>query len=284
MTEITPIRSTAEVQADIDALIANIEGIDDQIFAGEQLSTDYRALLENPSSGTENLATLSVLRERRRALEIALEAARKDLEGAELQEFREETRRRREELKQLLKLRDKKAGAAMELLEAAVHLVVEMRGVEVKIINSAALTQSAHLTDQGYLVLRGIQVLNDMDLIADWAKRALEKGLRSGGRQYFDFVGQVEEISRNVLRQWDLENSTHKLKLIDHDPADEATVAAAPTPETVEPFDQDPTEDDLAGIASLPPDKAAKAMNAFANSRWGRAQGLKPQGTTPAQG
>lgn len=275
MTEITPIRSTAEVQADIDALMGNIDAIGDEIFNAEQESNDYRAVLNNPERGTDTLNRLALLRERRRALEIALEAARKDLKGAEHNELREETRKRREVLKQLLKERDEKAGGAFVLLQAAVTALVEMRYVEIAIIKECEMAQRNPLTENGYLVLNGIQMLNDKDLVADWAQRVLEKGLLSGGRMYFDFQNQVEEVSRNVLRQWDIANGAAKLKVIEHDPmVCPEGAAVAPTPETVEHFDPDPTEEDLASIADLPPEKAAKAMKAFENSRWARSMGL----------
>lgn len=272
MTEITPIRSTAEVQADIDALIASIADVDDQIFAGEQVSTDYRGILSDPTIGANNLTMLAVLRERRRALEIALEAARKDLKGAEHNELREETRKRRELLKVLLNQRNEKAGAAFVLLQTAVTALLKIRQVDISIIKECEMTQRNPLTENGYLVLTGIQVLNDKDLVADWAMRVLEKGLLSGGRMYFDFQNQVEEVSRNVLRQWDIVNGAARLKVVEHDPmVCSDGEAVAPTPETVEQFDPDPTDDDLASIADLPPEKAAKAMKAFENSRWARS-------------
>lgn len=269
---INTIRTTAEVQADIDALLSSIDAIGDQIFTAEQVSTDYRAMLSDPTSGTSNLSNLAVLRERRRALEIALEAARKDLKGAELNELREDTLKRRNELKVLLAERERVSKVAHDLLATAVHAVLNVRSVDLDIVKTANMNADNPLTPNGYLVLDGLNVLGNPDLMKEWATKTVDIGLKSGGRSTWDFSGKVREVGGNILRQWDIANSTGKLKIIDHDPL-EAAEGHTPDPK-VEEFDPDPTEDDLAGIAGLPPEKAAKAMNAFANSRWGRANGL----------
>lgn len=275
----TTIRSTAEVQADIDSLLRNIDVISDQIFQTEQEAADYRAILSNPESAKDNPVKLAVMREHRRALEIALEAARQDLQGAELNELREHTLQRREALKAVLAERETAAAAAHNLIAAAVEAVLKVRRFDVGIIQHANLKPENHLTEKGYLVLDGMRVLNDPGLMADWAVKTIEKGLESDGKFTWDFTGAVANVGRNILREWDIANSATKLKIIDHDPVD------GPEGDTtgieVEQFDPDPTEEDLASIADLPPEKAAKAMNAFANSRWGRANGLSQSPATP---
>lgn len=275
----TAIRSTAEVQTDIDSLIRNIDVVSDQIFKIEQESTDYRAILKNPQSANDNPVKLAVMREHRRALEIALEAARQDLQGAELNELREHTLQRREALKAVLAERETAAVAAHNLISAAVEAVLTVRRFDVGLIQHANVKAENHLTEQGYLVLDGMRVLNDPELLGDWAVKTLEKGLESGGKFTWDFTGAVANVGRNILREWDIANSANKLKIIDHDPIHGPEGTTPPAP--VEQFDPDPTEEDLASIADLPPEKAAKAMNAFANSRWGRANGLSQSPATP---
>lgn len=276
----TTIRSTAEVQTDIDSLIRNIEVVSDQIFKTEQESTDYRAILNNPKSANDNSVKLAVMREHRRALEIALEAARQDLQGAELNELREHTLQRREALKAVLAERETAAGAAHNLISAAVESILKVRLLDRGIIEHANMKPENHLTERGYLVLDGMRVLNEPSLLIDWSIKTLKKGLESQGKFTWDFTGNVANVGRNILREWDIANSTTKLKIIDHDPVigPEGDTVAIPE----EQFDPDPTEEDLASIADLPPEKAAKAMNAFANSRWGRANGLSQSPATPA--
>lgn len=271
------IRTPHEVQADIETLRQQISNASDLIFSMEQQSIDYRAMLADPNRGTENLVALATLREKRRALEIALEAAKEDLKGAELNEHRQRIMAERENLKTHLAIRNAAAEAALDAIRQAGHLIGILLSHDRGILQESKL-QPGHnqLTDSGYLVLPGIQVLADRKLVIEWAIAAFSYQITPTDTRNVHLVEQIKESSDAVLREWDMANSTRKLGLVDYDAVQGSEEGAiAVTVDTL--YDADPTEDDLAGIAELPPEQAARAMRAFANSRWGREHGLSAE-------
>lgn len=272
----------AEVQADIDSLKAELANIADHIFALEQESNDYKAVLANPQAGADRLARLAMLRERQRSIEIALQAARAALEDAEAVQFRIKLTETRNGIKDLIAKRNEAghmASAAVAQLAGAVRELIHTSHETLGALNSGA---NGVITEKGRLVLAGASALNDLQMVQHWVQLAMHRAL---GPQWpydrtpafgwhSDIAEAVEDIGRNVLREWDAANRTRMHGVIDHDPAEQADPAEGSVPVSVSVFDEDPTEDDLAAIAAMDPAEAARAIRSFSRSKWARDNAL----------
>lgn len=269
----------AEVRADIESLKAEHANIADNIFALEQASNDYKAVLANPQAGTERLARLAMLRERQRSIDIALEAAKAALEDAEAAQYRVQLTETRNGIKTLIAKRNEAgrlASAAAAQLAEAVRQLIHASKDTLNALNSGT---NGILTDKGWVVLNGALALNDIQLIQHFVQLSMQRSL---GPQWpydraptfgcsSDIAESVADIGRNVLREWDAANRTRQHGVIDHDPVEQADPAEGSVPVAlVDWFDDDPTDDDLAAIAAMEPAEAARAMRAFSRSKWAR--------------
>ena len=277
-------RIPADVQADIDHLTAEIDKIGDAIFAREQAATDYRKILREPNAGTENLAALAMLREHKRAHEIAIASAKEDLKSAEAHQHKLQLTAKRLQLKATLAERLQVARGIDDALAALAKALIQVRKLGTGAMASSSLSAfQHHLGDAGYVVLSGTETMADSTWAVRMARGALDRHLElaaAGAAGTTEFSRHVEGAGQEMLRHWDLVNSSRKLQIIDHDPAQTSDPNVAVT---IGPLvDPDPTEDDLAAIAGMEPDKQARALKAFANSEWAARTGGMLQSASTA--